>query len=115
MEKISIDSDSPDNSENQEKPANRSSSDTVVITVVGKDKVGIIATVSTMLAKEGMNILDISQTILQDIFTMIMLVRLPEDNRDFADLKNKFDILGRDLGVSIMLQHSDIFNAMHRI
>lgn len=96
-------------------PEHRSSSDTVVITVVGKDKVGIIAAVSKTLAKENMNIMDISQTILQDIFTMIMLVQLPENYCDFVDLKNKFDILGRNLGVSIILQHSDIFNAMHRI
>lgn len=92
-----------------------SSAKTVVITVVGKDKVGIIAAVSAALAKENMNIMDISQTILQDIFTMIMLVNLPEDNNDFVKLKKTFDELGENLGVSIMLQHSDIFNAMHRI
>ncbi|MHB1485476.1 MAG: ACT domain-containing protein [Saccharofermentanales bacterium] len=96
-------------------PDSENSSDTVVITVVGKDKVGIIAAVSAMLAKEGMNIMDISQTILQNIFTMIMLVSLPKEKCDFADLKVKFDTLGRELGVSIILQHSDIFNAMHRI
>lgn len=92
-----------------------SSTKTVVITVVGKDKVGIIAAVSAALAKENMNIMDISQTILQDIFTMIMLVNLPEENNDFVKLKKTFDELGENLGVSIMLQHSDIFNAMHRI
>ena len=88
---------------------------TVVITVVGKDKVGIIAAVSAALANEKMNIMDISQTILQDIFTMIMLVQLPEGSCDFARLKAVFDELGKQLDVSIMLQHSDIFNAMHRI
>jgi len=88
---------------------------TVVVTVVGKDKVGIIAAVSAALAYENMNIMDISQTILQDIFTMIMLVRLPEGSCDFARLKAVFDELGNQLDVSIMLQHSDIFNAMHRI
>lgn len=100
---------------NSEKKNSSIASDTVVITVVGKDKVGIIAAVSAALAKEKMNILDISQTILQDIFTMIMLVRLPEESCDFAALKSNFDELGQSLGVSIMLQHSDIFNAMHRI
>ena len=88
---------------------------TVVITVVGKDKVGIIAAVSAKLAEENMNIMDISQTILQDIFTMIMLVSLPEEKCDFVGLKVLFDELGQKLGVSILLQHSDIFNAMHRI
>ena len=94
---------------------NPSSTKTVVITVVGKDKVGIIAAVSAALAKENMNIMDISQTILQDIFTMIMLVNLPDANNDFVKLKKIFDDLGESLGVSIMLQHSDIYNAMHRI
>ncbi len=102
------------NSNLTDKPLNVSTN-TVVITVVGKDKVGIIAGVSTTLAKENMNIMDISQTILQDVFTMIMLVHLPLGNNDFQQLKNTFDQLGNELGVSIMLQHSDIFNAMHRI
>ncbi len=94
---------------------NTPSNDTVVITVIGKDKVGIIAAVSTELARENMNIMDISQTILQDIFTMIMLVHLPEENYDFAKLSRKFDELGEQLGLSILIRHSDIFNAMHRI
>ncbi len=88
---------------------------TVVITVIGKDKVGIIAAVSATLAKENMNIMDISQTIMQGIFTMIMLVNLPDGACDFVYLKKTFDELGQNLGVSIMLQHSDIYNAMHRI
>lgn len=94
----------------KEKPA-----DTVVITVVGQDKVGIIAGVSAALAKENMNIMDISQTILQNVFTMIMLVSLPLGKNDFQRLNDVFNKLGEELGVSIMLQHSDIFNAMHRI
>lgn len=92
-----------------------SAKDTAVITVVGKDKVGIIAAVSTALANENLNILDISQTILQDVFTMIMIVRIPESMNDFSSLKNRFDTLGQNLGVSIMIQHSDVFNTMHRI
>ncbi len=97
------------------KPNGTQPAKTVVITVVGKDKVGIIAAVSARLARENMNIMDISQTILKDIFTMIMLVSLPEEKGDFAVLKAGFDELGQELGVSILLQHSDIFNAMHRI
>jgi ACT domain-containing protein len=96
-------------------PKNAPLSKTVVITVIGKDKVGIIASVSTALAKENMNILDISQTILQDIFTMIMLVSLPDGISDFVALRKTFDELGGQLGVSILLQHSDVYNAMHRI
>jgi len=92
-----------------------STAKTVVITVIGKDKVGIIAAVSTALAKENMNIMDISQTILQDIFTMIMLVDLPEAPCDFVRLRKMLDDLGQELGVSILVQHSDVYNAMHRI
>ncbi len=96
-------------------PAASASAKNVVITVIGKDKVGIIAAVSAALAKEDINILDISQTILQDIFTMIMLVRLPDGPCDFVRLRGLFDGLGQSLGVSILLQHSDVYNAMHRI
>lgn len=102
--------------ENTEKTLNNAPlAKTVVITVIGKDKVGIIAQVSAALAKQNMNILDISQTILQDIFTMIMLVNLPDGTCDFAALRKSFDELGENLGVSILLQHSDVYNAMHRI
>jgi len=100
---------------NVQNPAASASAKNVVITVVGKDKVGISAAVSAALAKESINILDISQTILQDIFTMIMLVRLPDGPCDFVRLRGLFDDLGRSLGVSILLQHSDVYNAMHRI
>lgn len=86
-----------------------------VITVIGKDKKGIIAGVSTELAKCDINILDISQTILQEYFTMIMLVDLSETSIKFDELNQRFDAIGKELGVSIRAQHEDIFNSMHEI
>jgi len=88
---------------------------TAVVTVIGKDKVGIIAGVSGLLADCGINIMDISQTIIKDVFTMIMLVGFPDDFNEFIKVKEKLEELGENLGVSITLQHSDIFDAMHRI
>jgi len=88
---------------------------TAVVTVIGKDKVGIIAGVSGLLAKCNINIMDISQTIIKDVFTMIMLVGFPDDFKEFVNVKEKLEVLGENLGVSITLQHSDIFDAMHRI
>lgn len=88
---------------------------TAVITVVGKDRVGIIAAVARLLADESVNINDISQTILQDVFTMIMLVDLSQMKIDIKALAEQLEQKGSDLGISIRIQHSDIFNAMHRI
>lgn len=86
-----------------------------VITVIGKDKVGIIAGVSNILADYSVNILDISQTIMQDMFTMIMLVDISKMNESFAKLSDRLDEKGHELGLSIRIQHEDIFNSMHRI
>lgn len=86
-----------------------------IITVVGKDKVGIIAAVSGFLAENGVNILDISQTVLQDYFTMMMLVETSEMKTDLGNLRTMLDELGRKLGLSITLQHEEVFQAMHRI
>jgi ACT domain-containing protein len=94
---------------------NESSKQTAVITVVGRDRVGIIARVAGLLAASTVNIKDISQTILQGIFTMIMLVEIGEMTIDIKDLADRLDILGQELGLSIRVQHSDIFDAMHRI
>ena len=84
------------------------------ITVIGRDKVGIIAAVSTLLADMGVNIEDISQTILQGTFTMIMACDVSE-NTSFGELKQALTALGEKLGVEISVRHSDIFNAMHRV
>ncbi|NJD03354.1 MAG: ACT domain-containing protein [Ruminiclostridium sp.] len=86
-----------------------------VITVIGKDKVGIIAGISSILADCGVNILDISQTIMQDIFTMVMLVDISKSCVNFHLLSGKLDEKGVELGVSVRIQHEDIFNSMHRI
>lgn len=88
---------------------------TAVITVVGHDRVGIIASVSSLLADENVNINDISQTILQDVFTMIMLVDLTSMQQDIKHLADRLDELGNKLEISIRIQHTDIFDAMHRI
>lgn len=86
-----------------------------VITVIGKDKVGIIAGISNILAECSVNILDISQTILQDYFTMIMLVDMSEMKISLKQLVEELDKKQNDLGVSIKLQHEDIFNSMHHV
>ncbi|MGI5840394.1 MAG: ACT domain-containing protein [bacterium] len=86
-----------------------------VITVTGKDKVGIIARICTALAANNVNILDINQTILQDYFTMIMLVDLSGSTRPFDALKEFMVAQGKEIGVVVTMQHEDIFNAMHEI
>lgn len=86
-----------------------------VLTVVGKDKTGIIAKVSALLAGHGVNVLDISQTILQEYFAMIMLVDLSKASVPLADLADECANLGKEIGMSIHVQHEDIFNAMHGI
>jgi len=86
-----------------------------VISVIGTDKVGIIANVSTILAERNVNILDISQTIMQDLFTMIMLVDISGLKTSFAELSDKLEEKGKEMGLSIRIQHEDIFNSMHRI
>lgn len=89
--------------------------DKVIVTVVGKDKVGIIASVTTALAKAEVNILDISQTIMQDFFTMIMICDMSKANMDLSSLKNTMDEEGKRIGVKITVQHEEIFQFMHRI
>lgn len=86
-----------------------------VVTVVGKDKTGIISKVSTFLAEKNVNILDISQTILEDYFAMIMLVDLSAATQKLADLAEDCKLMGEKIGMSVHIQHEDIFNAMHRI
>jgi len=86
-----------------------------VITVVGNDSIGIIAKVSSVLADNHVNINDITQTILEDIFTMIMVVDLEKSDTDIKTLDEKLEKLGEDMGLSIRIQHAGLFNAMHRI
>lgn len=86
-----------------------------IITVIGKDQVGIIAWVCTLLAEKHVNVLDISQTILKEDFTMVMLVDAGEASLPFADLAALLETEGKGRGLSIYAQREDIFNAMHRI
>ncbi|EDS77664.1 ACT domain-containing protein [Clostridium massiliodielmoense] len=86
-----------------------------IITVLGKDTTGIIASVSDILAKSNVNILDISQTILQEYFTMIMLVDLSNGTKSFKELKEILEEKEKELNLSIKIQHEDIFNSMHNI
>ncbi len=86
-----------------------------VITVVGKDKVGIIARVCTYLADNRINILDISQTIVQGFFNMMMIVDTTEAPKSFEVIAEELEKIGADIGVIIRTQHEDIFDKMHRI
>ena len=86
-----------------------------IVTVIGKDKPGIIARVSSDLAKNGVNIEDISQTIVQGNFTMIMLCDFSNASVSLLELKDVMKTVGEEIGVSIHVQHEDIFNAMHKI
>lgn len=86
-----------------------------IITVIGKDTVGIIAKVCTYLADTNINILDISQTIVQDYFNMMMIVDMNNASKTFGDVQADLDKLGEEIGVAIKCQHEDIFNKMHRI
>ena len=86
-----------------------------IITVVGKDTVGIIARVCTYLADNNINILDISQTIVQDYFNMMMIVDTNQTEKDFGIIVQELDSLGESIGVIIKCQKEDIFNQMHRI
>jgi ACT domain-containing protein len=86
-----------------------------IITVVGQDRAGIIAEISTLFYQAGVNILDITQTILQEFFTMIMIVDLTGCTLDVRQLRTALAAKEASLQVKITLQHEDIFNYMHRI
>ncbi len=86
-----------------------------VISVIGKDTVGILAKVSEKCASVNANIVDVTQTILQDMFVMIMMVDISAINCEFAEMATAFEQLGGEMGLSIHAMHEDIFNSMHRI
>ena len=86
-----------------------------VITVIGKDKVGIIALASAECVKHGANIIDISQTVMKEYFAMIMLVELDGLKCDFSSFADDMKQAGDKNGVDIRVMHEDIFNSMHRI
>ena len=89
--------------------------DKTIITFVGKDTVGIIAKVCTYLADNGVNILDISQTIVSGFFNMMMITDMSGAKKSFADISNEMDKLGEEIGVTIKCQREEIFEKMHRI
>ena len=86
-----------------------------IVTVVGKDRVGIIANVCTALANFNVNVLDISQTVMQGYFTMMMVTEVSQCSIPLVELSTEMEKIGKDMGLSIRVQREDIFEAMHRI
>lgn len=86
-----------------------------IITVIGRDSVGILAKVSGICAEYNANVIEVTQSVLQDMFAMIMLVDITEMTGDFSALVDRMDSLGKELGLSIHTMHEDIFNSMHTI
>ena len=86
-----------------------------IITVIGKDQVGIVAKVSNICAKHNANILDINQTLLQEIFTMVMLIDIEKLTDELGVLKDELVKMGEEIELKIHIMHEDIFNSMHRI
>jgi ACT domain-containing protein len=91
------------------------SRDQVVVSVLGVDKVGIVAKITGLLARSNANIVDISQTIMGDLFTMIMLVDLADTTLELEVLRKRLEALGKKIGVQIIVQHEKVFRYMHRI
>ena len=86
-----------------------------IVTVVGKDRVGIIAAVCTQLAEFNVNVLDISQTVMQGYFTMMMATEVSQCNVSVAELNKAMEAMGAEMGLSIRVQREDIFQSMHRV
>lgn len=86
-----------------------------VITVVGKDTVGILSGVSEVCAKNNVNIIEVSQSILQELFCMIMLVDMENSTADFADFASSLKEMGKEKNLQIHAMHEDVFNTMHHI
>jgi ACT domain-containing protein len=86
-----------------------------VVTVIGKDTVGILHKVSGICAEFNVNVIEVTQSVLQDMFAMIMLVDISTIKGDFSELVDRMESLGKELGLSIHTMHEDIFNSMHTI
>ncbi len=86
-----------------------------IVTVVGPDRVGIIAEVCTLLAKFNINIVDISQTVMQEFFTMMMLVDTSSSGKSFEEIAGALSEKGKETRLQIRIQREDIFNAMHKV
>lgn len=87
----------------------------IVITIIGKDRVGIVAKVAAALAEDGINILDINQNIVHGFFNMVMVADMEASAKSLQDLQAQFKNMGETIGVEIKIQHEDIFNVMHRV
>ena len=87
----------------------------IIVTVIGKDRVGIIANVSAVLAQAGANIVDISQSVMDEFFVMIMMVDVERAGVSFGELKSRLNAKGEEMGLRIDAQHEDVFKFMHRI
>jgi ACT domain-containing protein len=87
----------------------------IIVTVIGEDKVGIIANVSAVVAQAGGNIIDISQTTMREFFAMIMMVDLEKATQPFDEIKRRLNHKGVEMGLKIDAQHEDVFKYMHRI
>ena len=86
-----------------------------VVTVIGRDTVGILAKVASVCAAHNANILDVTQSVLSEMFTMIMVLDITGLNRSFSELQSALEALGTEIGMKILTMHEDIFNSMHRI
>ncbi len=87
----------------------------IVITIIGKDRVGIVAKVATALTEESINILDINQNIVHGYFNMVMVADMSACEKPLQDVQDDFKKLGEGIGVEIKIQHEDIFTVMHRV
>jgi ACT domain-containing protein len=86
-----------------------------VVTVIGKDMVGILARVSAICAENGVNVIEVTQSIMQDLFAMIMMVDISKSTVPFNELSDKLTVIGSDMNLTVHVMHEDIFNSMHRI
>lgn len=86
-----------------------------VVTVVGRDTVGILAKVSTVCANHDANVIEVTQSVMKELFTMVMLLDISEITEDFASLQNALGELGNQIGMRIHVMHEDIFNSMQHI
>ena len=86
-----------------------------ILTVIGKDKIGIIAGVSNELQRLNINILDVNQTIIDEFFTMIMMLDLKLSNSNFEEIKKSLELKGKELGVDVKIQREEIFNSIYSV
>lgn len=86
-----------------------------VVSVIGKDTVGILAKTTAVCAEHRVNVVDVTQSVLQDLFAMIMLIDVTDCDIPLTELTDRFEALGNEMGLSIHVMHEDIFNAMHTV